>query len=221
MIETKCAFNQIYKLDGDHFLHGERIRDVRRKLAYQMAGYIARLGLGFDYISGIPNTGYLYYNDLALALRCPSIRIFEKQVSERTLGSHLVKREAFYEANLVAEQNVDLNAHVLFVDEALLSGLTVVAIAEACRRVGIRKYSFAFMSPAITCYCPWEHIKHAGRYYEPINSNPSACTRRSLMSELQDRTGAQSILHCPAKRFGDVIDLEKSCTLCFQIVDDQ
>jgi glutamine phosphoribosylpyrophosphate amidotransferase len=215
MLDNKCAFNQIYKFDGDHVIGGVSIRELRRGLSRSMAEYLLASGKSYDCVSAIPNTGFFYAECVAEILGCRFARIFEKKIVQRTLGSNAKKRLSAYDSLLMSLDKVDKSAHTLFVDEALLSGLTVKVIANACQEIGIMRYSFAFMSPITLCHCPWGHIKHTDRWFESINGTPRASNVESLKRKLIDITQAQDIIYCPPEVFFQVIDSSSNCSLCF------
>jgi glutamine phosphoribosylpyrophosphate amidotransferase len=215
MLDNKCAFNQIYKFDSEHVIDGVSIRELRRGLSRNMAGYLHSTGKSYDCISAIPNTGYFYAQGVAEALGCRFARIFEKKLFKRTLGTSAKKRLSTYDSLLMSIDAVDKNAHTLFVDEALLSGLTVQIIANACQEIGLKRYSFAFMSPITLCHCPWGHIKHTDRWFESLNGDPTPAKVESLRRRLIDATQAQDIVHCPPEAFFAVIDSATNCSLCF------
>lgn len=215
MLDNKCAFNQIYKFDGDHVINGISIREIRRELSLRMAAHLSAQGKSYECISAIPNTGYYYAEWLAEALDCKFARIFEKKQFKRTLGSTAKKRISTYDTLLMSLDSIDKTAHTLFVDEALLSGLTVQIIANACQEIGLMHYSFAFMSPITFCHCPWEHIKHTYRWFESLNGEPNAANVESLRLKLMDSVQAQDIIHCPPEVFFGVIDSSTNCSLCF------
>lgn len=215
MLDNKCSFNQIYKFDGEHVIDGVSIREVRRGLSRGLAEYLSQLGKSYDCISAIPNTGYFYAECLAEALGCKFSRIFEKKLFKRTLGSAVKKRLSTYDSLLMSLDKVDKTAHTLFVDEALLSGLTVQIIANACQEIGLKRYSFAFMSPIAMCHCPWGHIKNTDRWFEGLNVEPTQANIETRRLALIDTTQAQDIIHCPPHVFFSVIDSTTNCSLCF------
>ena len=215
MYDNKCVFNQIYKFDGDHEIEGVLIGEIRRELSFRMADYLRTSGKSYDCVSAIPNTGYFYAQHMADAMNCRFDRIFEKKSFKRTLGSTAKKRIASYDTLLMSLDDIDKSAHTLFVDEALLSGLTVQIIADACQEIGLKRYSFAFMSPITMGQCPWGHIKHADRWFEGLNGSPSLSHVETLRKELINITKAQDIIHCSPEVFFGVIDSSTTCSLCF------
>lgn len=215
MLDNKCAFNQIYKFGEKHIIDGVSIQEIRRGLSLGMADYLRAREKPYDCISAIPNTGYFYAQQLAEAMGRPFARIFEKKLFKRTLGATATKRVSTYDSLLMTLDAVDKAAHTLFVDEALLSGLTVQIIANACQEIGLKRYSFAFMSPITLCHCPWGHIKHTDRWFDGLNGKPSQAEVENLRRKLIDVTQAQEIIHCPPEVFFDVIDSTANCSLCF------
>lgn len=215
MIDNKCVFNQIYKFGEKHVIDGISIQEIRSGLSIGMAGHLLANSKSYDCISAIPNTGYFYAQQLAEAMDCRFARIFEKKLFKRTLGSTATKRVSTYDSLLMTLDAVDKDAHTLFVDEALLSGLTVQIIANACQEIGLKRYSFAFMSPITLCHCPWGHIKHTDRWFEGLNGKPTLTEVENLRRKLIDVTQAQEIIHCPPEVFFEVINSTANCSLCF------
>lgn len=215
MLDNKCSFNQIYKFGEKHVINGISIEEIRRGLSLGMAEYLLASSKTFDCISAIPNTGYFYAQQLAEAMDCRFVRIFEKKLFKRTLGTTATKRISTYDSLLMTLDAVDKAAHTLFVDEALLSGLTVQVIADACQEIGLKHYSFMFMSPITLCHCPWGHIKHTDRWFEKLNDKPTQAEVENLRHMLINATQAQEIIHCPPELFFNVIDSTANCSLCF------
>jgi len=215
MIDNKCSFNHIYKFDADHVIDGVSVKDIRCRLGKRVASFLQASGTKFDIISAIPNTGYFYAEEIAESLGIEFRRIFEKISGKRTLGQTEAKRILDYQTLLIASDKVPHNSHVLFIDEALLSGVTVRIIANACKQLGIHNYSFAFMSPVTYGQCPWDHIKNTHRQFASLTDTASGETRMILIEKFKKEIGAQSVFFCPEALFYEVIDDSKTCTLCF------
>lgn len=215
MLEDKCAFNHIYKFDADHIIGGVSIRDVRINLANGVADYLKKNNKHYDFVSAIPNTGYYYAEQVANKLDTKFVRIFEKKIYKRTLGSNRDKRVSIYDSILMSVSKAELEGHILFIDEALLSGLSVQVIADACREIGIKKYSFAFMSPITFCQCPWGHIKNTSRWFDSLNLQLPDIDAIDINKHLLDKTNSQEIIHCPPDVFCNAVDCSMHCTLCF------
>ena len=86
--DEKCAFNLIYKFDRHYSINGKQVVDIRKNIALHMADYLKELGLSFDFVSPIPNTGFFYAEVVAGHLNSELMVLFEKSTARRTLGQN-------------------------------------------------------------------------------------------------------------------------------------
>jgi len=212
ILDEYCAFNRIYKLDGGLSVGRHKVKDVRAALSEEMARYISSLSLSYGAISPVPNTGGLYTHVLSELLGMPEIKIFEKETVERTLGAQVAEREGYYKKYLrCIESNKCVDKKVLFVDEALLSGLTVQLISKACKENGIDNYSFAFMSPVNHLSCPFGHIVNTSRIFPYLNNG----SYEERIENFRKIVGAQEIIFLPYESFAMKVGGDSVCKLCF------
>ena len=215
--DEKCAFNLIYKFDRHYSINGRQVGDIRKNIAFHIAENLKELGLSFDIVSPIPNTGFFYAEAVADYLNSELMVLFEKSTARRTLGKNKEDRILEYKNLLMHVDMAPKGASVLFIDEAMLSGLTVNIISRACKENGIDNYSYAFASPITRCQCPWGHIKNTERYFSDLTGRDQFDIDyyRKALHRLKEETGAEDILFMPTSRFSSVIDTDATCTLCF------
>jgi glutamine phosphoribosylpyrophosphate amidotransferase len=212
IFDEYCAFNRIYKLDGALNVGKHKVEDVRQRLSESMAQHISLLGLSYDAVSPVPNTGGLYTHSISELLGMPEYKIFEKDTVERTLGGDALEREGYYQKHLkYIYSDVDIDKKILFIDEALLSGLTVELIAKACKANGIANYSFAFMSPVNHLSCPFGHISNTSRVFSYLNDG----TYSDQIEVFRKKVGAQEIIFLPYSSFATRVGGDSVCKLCF------
>lgn len=215
--DEKCAFNIIYKFDRHYTVNGTQICDIRDSISFHIAENIKELGVDYDIISPIPNTGFYYAESVAKYLDCEYKVIFEKKSACRTLGKFREDRVREYKNLLMHVDAVPTDARVLFIDEAMLSGLTVDVISNACIENNIKNYSFAFASPVIHCHCPWGHIKNTNRYFSELTRMDYLIQGgyEKTLKKLKNQTHTENLLFMPISRFVSAIDPSEICNLCF------
>lgn len=214
--DENCAFNRIYKLNNSISTGEQTIEQIRFDLSSAFGNCLKQLDLDIDVISPIPNTGRLYSDNLASILGKKSTEIFEKARRVRTLPLDTAKRQEYYDNNLdIIQENLNQykHSHVLFVDEALLSGLTLTAVANLCKKNGLKNYSFALMSPPNFLACPFSHINPKARAL-PFQQIQLLGAKKSVL-ELRELLGAKHLIFTPFDVFKTAVGGKNVCTLCF------
>jgi glutamine phosphoribosylpyrophosphate amidotransferase len=211
--KDRCAFNIIYTIDGSHSIDDELVSFIRKKIALAFSKKIIEDGINYDYVVPIPNTGKLYSRYIAKFIRAKHLNIFKKISDKRTLGLDGKSRNEFYNTGLQIINSVPKNSKVLFIDEALISGLTTLKIAHEAHKIGLKSYSFGYMSPPINGFCPWGNIKNTDRYFDGIRNSSSI---NIMIEKIRKKSGANSIKFITNLDFLGAISGERTCSLCFK-----
>jgi glutamine phosphoribosylpyrophosphate amidotransferase len=209
--KDRCAFNIIYTIDGSHSIDSEFVSVIRKKIALHFAVKIMEKNESYDYVVPIPNTGKLYSRYIAKFIKARHLNIFKKVTNKRTLGLDDELRSQFYNLELDVINSPPKDSRILFVDEALISGLTTLKIGAQAKKMGIKSYAFGYMSPPINGYCPWGNIKNTDRYFDSI------CEKgliENKIEELRLKVGAESIHFMDTSEFLNPLNRDKTCILC-------
>lgn len=211
--KDRCAFNIIYTIDGSHSIDSELVSFIRKKIALAFSKKIIEDGVNYDYVVPIPNTGKLYSRYIAKFIRAKHLNVFKKISDKRTLGLDGKSRNEFYNTGLQVIISVPKNSKVLFIDEALISGLTTLKIAHEAKKLGLKSYSFGYMSPPINGFCPWGNIKNTDRYFDGLSDDNSI---NIMIEKIRKKSGANSIKFIANLDFLGAISGERTCSLCFK-----
>lgn len=216
ILDETCSFNRIYKLNSSITIDDTTVEDIRKNLTLKLGTYLQDRKFDFEVISPIPNTGKLYTPTLSTYLGLDHVALFEKVQTLRTLRLDASERRQYYEAHLAAvEENIIKyrNSHVLFVDEALLSGITLRAVTRLCREYGLTNYSFLFMSPPNYLSCPFKHIKPKNRIISMEDLGRHGLN--TMVENLQNEFKARNIIFTPFELFKEELGGKNVCSLCF------
>ncbi len=214
--DNSCSFNIIYKFNNNIALKDTSVKDVRKTLSMNLVEHIKQIGKTFDIVSPIPNTGKFYTKEIARRLEVKEVPLIEKDKQLRTLCYDTEERVQYYEGNLKLRQSqVEeyRDANILFVDEALISGITLQAIAKKCLMNGITNFSFAFISPINFLYCPFGYIAQKEHMFA-LNKVAKEGFHK-VYDEYKTKLKANDLIFMPYKLFKKAVGNEYVCSLCF------
>lgn len=212
LTQDKCAFNIIYSFDADHNIDGQPINIFRKRLAYALAEQVKNSGVKIDYVIPIPNTGIGYAKHVSKILNAKYLNPFVKKKVARTLGMTTGQRLDFYDRFLEHMKLPEGLSKVLFVDEALISGTTAIAISDWAKNKKIEEFSFGFASPPMINYCPSQMIKFAPRIFDLADEFSPLELK---ISEFKSLIGSDDIYFVPSQIFEEIVLSDRRCTLCF------
>lgn len=194
--DEKCCFNYLYRYDNNLIINNEPVKSLKHKLILKASEEIEKKINSYDLIAGVPDTGLYYAKKISKIINLPYTVVYDKRVSKRTLGDDIVERVTFYRQNLRFIGSALSGKRILFIDEAVFSGTTYLAIKESCKLHNIEP-SFFVLSPVNRLHCPWGHI---------------ICNSRLFAGGL---TPPRDINHMERKVFMDIFPPNQYCTLCF------
>lgn len=210
---SQCSFNIIYTFDPDHEIDGKLVRSYRSDLAEILANKILKSTMHkYDYIVPIPMTGIFYAEKLARIMGIPMVEIFDRDKQTRTLSLTSVDRHEFYEKYFSKFKMELENKRILIVDEALISGTTIKLLSNWLKRFPLLKYSFAFVSPPMSGYCPNRNIKENERIAKVTNLGE---IDMNALNEFIGQTGADTMYFNSAEDFNKLLFSNSRCSHCF------